>query len=71
MKTINAVNGKCMKTTEKVIDNLKSKIAEKKMQYSDLYSQYTYNMAIKQTIDEVYGKETEYLDIRNISLNPE
>jgi len=60
-----------MKTTEKVIDNLKSKIAEKKMQYSDLYSQYTYNMAIKQTIDEVYGKETEYLDIRNISLNPE
>lgn len=71
MKAINAVSGRFMKTTEKVIENLKTKIAEKKMQYSDLYSQYTYKMAIKQTIDEVYGKEPEYLDVRHISLNPE
>jgi transcriptional accessory protein Tex/SPT6 len=60
-----------MKTTEKVIDNLKKQIAEKKMQYSDLYTQYAYKKAIKQTIDEVYGKEPEYLDVRHISLNPE
>lgn len=60
-----------MKSTETVINNLKQKIAEKKLQYSDLYTQYTYKMAIKQTIDELYGKEPEYLDIRGIGLSAE
>ena len=60
-----------MKSTETVINNLKQKIAEKKLQYSDLYTQYTYKMAIKQTIDELYGKEPEYLDIRGIGLSVE
>ncbi len=60
-----------MKSTETVINNLKQKIAEKKLQYSDLYTQYTYKMAIKQTIDELYGKEPEYLDLRGIGLSGE
>lgn len=60
-----------MKSTETVINNLKQKIAEKKLQYSDLYTQYTYKMAIKQTIDELYGKEPEYLDVRGVSLSAE
>jgi transcriptional accessory protein Tex/SPT6 len=68
--TLNALSG-IMKSTETVINNLKQKIAEKKLQYSDLYTQYTYKMAIKQTIDELYGKEPEYLDLRGIGLSGE
>ena len=60
-----------MKSTETVINNLKQKIAEKKLQYSDLYTQYTYKMAIKQTVDEIYGKEPEYLYLRGIGLSGE
>jgi len=60
-----------MKSTETVINNLKQKIAEKKLQYSDLYTQYIYKMVIKQTIDELYGKEPEYLDLRGIGLSVE
>jgi hypothetical protein len=68
--TLNELSG-IMKSTETVINNLKQKIAEKKLQYSDLYTQYTYKMAIKQTIDELYGKEPEYLDLRGIGLSGE
>ena len=60
-----------MKSTETVINNLKQKISEKKLQYSDLYTQYTYKMAIKRTVDEIYGKEPEYLDLRGIGLSGE
>jgi len=67
---VNELSG-IMKSTETVINNLKQKIAEKKLQYSDLYTQYTYKMAIKQTVDEIYGKEPEYLDLRGIGLSGE
>lgn len=55
-----------MKTTQKVIDNLKSKIATRKTQVNDLYSEYIYKMAIKQTVVEMLGEEKEYLDTKNL-----
>ena len=45
------------KTTQTVINNLKSKIAERKLQLTDLYAQYYYKSAIKQTVDEKIGVE--------------
>lgn len=55
-----------MKTTQKVIDNLKSKIADRKLQMNDLYSEYIYKSAIKSTVNEMIGPEPEYLDTRNL-----
>jgi uncharacterized membrane protein len=45
------------KTTQTVINNLKEKIAERKLQLTDLYTQYYYKAAIKQTVDEKIGVE--------------
>lgn len=55
-----------MKTTQKVIDNLKNKIAQRKTQVSDLYSEYYYKFAIKKTVEEILGPESEYIDVRNL-----
>lgn len=55
-----------MKTTQKVIDNLKSKIADRKLQMNDLYSEYIYKSAINSTVNEMIGPEPEYLDTRNL-----
>lgn len=55
-----------MKTTQKVIDNLKSKIANRKTQMNDSYSEYIYKMTIKQTVAEILGEEKEYLDTKNL-----
>jgi hypothetical protein len=45
------------KTTQTVINNLKDKIAERKLQLTDLYAQYYYKAAIKQAVDEKIGVE--------------
>jgi transcriptional accessory protein Tex/SPT6 len=45
------------KTTQTVINNLKSKIASKNLQLTDLYAEYYYKAAIKQTVDEKIGIE--------------
>lgn len=55
-----------MKTTQKVIDNLKNKIAERKTQVSDLYSEYYYKIAINKTVDEIVGPKQEYLNVNNL-----
>jgi hypothetical protein len=55
-----------MKTTQKVIDNLKSKIVDRKLQMNDSYSEYIYKSAIKSTVNEMIGLEPEYLDTKNL-----
>lgn len=45
------------KTAQTLINNLKSKIAERKLHLTDLYSEYYYKAAIKQTVDEKIGVE--------------
>ena len=45
------------KTTQTLINNLKSKIAERKSHLTDLYVEYYYKAAIKQTVDEKIGTE--------------
>lgn len=45
------------KTTQTVINNLKEKITERKLQLTDLYAEYYYKAAIKQTVDEKIGVE--------------
>jgi hypothetical protein len=55
-----------MKTTRRVIDNLKSKIEDRKLQVNSLYASYIYKSAIEITVSERIGDETEYLDIKNL-----
>jgi transcriptional accessory protein Tex/SPT6 len=45
------------KTTQTLINNLKSKIAERKSHLTDLYAEYYYKAAINQTVDEKIGTE--------------
>ena len=45
------------KTTQTVINNLKTKIADRQLQLTDLYAEYYYKAAIKQTVDEKFGTE--------------
>ena len=45
------------KTAQTLINNLKSKIAERKSHLTDLYAEYYYKAAIKQTVDEKIGTE--------------
>jgi hypothetical protein len=45
------------KTTQTVINNLKSKIAERKERLVDYYANYIYKAVIKQTVDEKIGVE--------------
>lgn len=55
-----------MKTTKTVIENLKRKIDERKSQIGNMYNEYHYRYAIKQTVDEKVGVEPTYLDIKNL-----
>jgi len=55
-----------MKTTQKVIDNLKNKIADGKAQVNDMYNQYVYKSAISESVDTLLGKEPKYFDTNNL-----
>jgi len=48
---------KTTKTTHKVINNLKEKIVDRKLQLTDLYTQMLYKNAIKHTVDAKIGVE--------------
>jgi hypothetical protein len=55
-----------MKTTRKIIDNLKNKIEERKTHVRDLYTEYNYKYAIMTAINEKYGEEPNYLNVNNL-----
>jgi len=57
------------KTTQTVINNLKDKIAERKLQLTDLYAQYYYKAAIKQAVDEKIGVEPDRSLLRYVEGN--
>jgi transcriptional accessory protein Tex/SPT6 len=48
---------KTTKTTHKVINNLKEKIVDRKLQLTDLYTQMLYKNTIKHTVDAKIGVE--------------
>lgn len=58
------------KTTHTVIENLKEKIAERKVQINNLYSEYGYKLAIKQTLDEKLGEEPKYQVVSRLIDSP-
>jgi hypothetical protein len=55
-----------MKTTQKVIDNLKNKIADGKLEVNTLYNKYIYKSAISETVDMMVGPKPNYFDINNL-----
>lgn len=58
------------KTTQTVIENLKQKITERKLQVSNLYADYAYKTTIKQIVDEKLGKEPEYQTVSRLIYSP-
>lgn len=57
MNTKTPKTPKTTKTTHRVINNLKEKIVDRKLQLTDLYTQMFYKNAIKHTVDEKIGVE--------------
>jgi hypothetical protein len=59
-------SGTSMKTTQKIIKNLKNKVAEKKAQVMNQYTMYIYTLAITQVLEDKLGDEPRYIDIDNL-----
>lgn len=55
-----------MKTTQKVINNLKNRIADNKTQINVMYNKYAYKSVISETVDLILGKEPKYFDTNNL-----